>query len=171
MIHSSQQNTADRLFPKFDFNHDTPLPLNLLYREKDQTFIDLPREDIAFSSKNSYLELDFILTHGAAGHFRYANGDYKRLKKLGLFAFFNKNRLTSSSGKNEEIDIAHTVWLIILISSSNENDLSIRSHRNIQRPEKELTHSKWTKRNYHNEAYLKELFLVLQSIKKMLHMA
>ena len=67
--------------------------------KKNQIFIDIPREDTAISLKDSYLELDFSVTHRAGAHNRYVDGDHIRLGNLGPKALFNKDTLTSSSCK------------------------------------------------------------------------
>ena len=77
----------------------TPLSLNLVNGENIQFFIDIPREDRAIFLKDSCIELDFIVTHTAGIHGRYADGDHIRGVNLGPISIFNKYRLTSSSGK------------------------------------------------------------------------
>ena len=52
--------------------------------------------------KNSYLVLDYNVTHRAGAHIRYADRDHIRIGNLGPIAFYNKYRLTSSSGKGIE---------------------------------------------------------------------
>ena len=54
--------------------------------KKKQIFIDIPTEDSAISLKESYLELDFNVTHRAGAHPQYAVGDHIRLVKLDPFA-------------------------------------------------------------------------------------
>ena len=67
----------------------------------------------AISLRDSYLQLDFSVTHRAGAHARYADGDEIRLVNLGPIALFNKYRLTSSSGTEiEEIDKAHAICLL-----------------------------------------------------------
>ena len=64
--------------------------------------------------KDSYIELDFNVTHRAGAHGRNVDGDHTRLVHLGPIALFNKNRLTTSSGKEmEEIDNAQVVGLLL----------------------------------------------------------
>ena len=48
---------------------------------------------------DSYLELDFNVTHRAGGHAPYAFGDHITFVNLGPIALFNKYRLRSSCGK------------------------------------------------------------------------
>ena len=89
--------------------------------------------------KDSYLELDFFITHRAGARGWYADGDLLSLVNLGLIVFFNKYRLTSSSRKErQKIDNAHVIRsLHILISSSRGNDdLLIGFHRSIEAGEK-----------------------------------
>ena len=88
--------------------------------ERSQTFIDIPREDRAVSLEDSYLELDFNVTHRAGAHGRYADCDHIVLVNLGPIALFNKYRLTSSSAKEvEEIENAHVICLMHKILSSS----------------------------------------------------
>ena len=68
----------------------TPPSLNLINGDNNQIFNDIPREDSAISLKDSYLELDFNITHRAGGHARYADGDHIRLVNLGPVALFIK---------------------------------------------------------------------------------
>ena len=106
--------------------------------------------------KDSYLELDFNVTHRAGAHVRYADGDHIRLVNLGPPVIFIKYTLKSSSGKEiEEIDNAHVICLRYkLISSSRDSDdLSIGFHRSIEARERELTNNKTTKGNYHVRIY------------------
>ena len=51
------------------------------------------------SSKDSYLELDFNVTHRGGAHARYVDNNHIGLVNLGPIALFNNNRLTSSNGK------------------------------------------------------------------------
>ena len=78
---------------------DIPQSLNLVYGENNQILFDIRREDSAISLKDSYLELDFNVTHRAAVHIRYVDSDHIRVVNLGPIAMFNKYGLTSSSGK------------------------------------------------------------------------
>ena len=135
--------------------------LHLPYGENNQILIDILREDSAFSLKDSYLELDFNVTHRAGAPARYAGNDHIRLVKLGPTALLTKYKLTSSSGKEEEeIDNAHVICLIykLIWSSRDSDDLSIGFHRNIEARERELTNKKSTKWNYHLRIYSKDIF-------------
>ena len=121
----------------------------------------MPGEDSAMSLKDSYLELDFHVTHRAGGHNRYVDNDHIGLDSLGPVALFNKNRLTSSSGKEiEEIDNAHVNCLMYkLISSSRDSDdLSIGFHRRNEVRKTEPTNIETTEGNYHVGIYLKDIF-------------
>ena len=63
--------------------------------------------------KDSYLELDFNVTHRASGQARYADGDHIRTINLAPIALFNKYKLTNSSGEEkEENDGAHVICLM-----------------------------------------------------------
>ena len=111
--------------------------------------------------RDSYLELDLNVFHGTGAHARYADGDHIRLVNLGPIAFFNKYRLTSSSGKEiKEIDNAHVVCLMQkLTSSSRDSDyLSTGFHKSNEIRERKLTNIKQTKGNYHLRNYLNDVF-------------
>ena len=64
-------------------------------------FFDIPREDKAISIKDSYLELDFNVTHRAGAHAQYTDYDHIILVILGPIVLFKKYRITSSSGKEK----------------------------------------------------------------------
>ena len=111
--------------------------------------------------KDYYPELVFDVTQKAGAHNRYVDNDHIRLVNLGPIAFCNKNKLTSSPGKErEETDNAHVVCLMYkLISSSRDSDdLSIGFHRSIEAQEKALTNNKKTQGNYHVRNCLKDIF-------------
>ena len=88
MFKFSQKYTVYTLVLEGDFFHLTPLSINLVIGEVNHLFIDIPREDIAISLKDSYLELEFDATHRTAIHARYADGDHLRIVNLGLIDFF-----------------------------------------------------------------------------------
>ena len=63
--------------------------------------------------RDSYLELDFIVTHTAGAHAQYADGDHLRIVNLDPIALFNRYSLGSSPGKEvEEVDNAHVICLM-----------------------------------------------------------
>ena len=68
MFNLSQKFAVDRLILKSDYIRYKPPSLNLVKGENNQIFIDIPREDSAISLKDSYLELDFNVTHRAGAH-------------------------------------------------------------------------------------------------------
>ena len=70
--------------------------------KKKQIFIDIASEDSALSLRDSFLELDFNVTHRAGAHARFVDNHHIRLVNLRPTALFNKYRLTSSSGKEKE---------------------------------------------------------------------
>ena len=70
MFNSSQKYVLDRPIRKGDCFRYTPLSLNLVNGENFQSFIDIPREDSAYSLKDSFLEIDFNVTHRAGAHAR-----------------------------------------------------------------------------------------------------
>ena len=92
MFNLSQKFAADRPILKFDYLRYTPPSLNLVNGEINQIFIDIPREDSVFSLRDSYLELDFSVTHRAGAHARYVDGVHIRLVNLGPIALFIKYR-------------------------------------------------------------------------------
>ena len=111
--------------------------------------------------KDSYLELDFNVTHRAGAHARHLDGDHIRLVNLGPIALFKKYRLKSSSGKEiEEINKAHVICLRhkLMSSSRVSDDLSIGFHRSYGVREKEMFINKQTKGNCHVRIYLKVIF-------------
>ena len=119
--------------------------------------------------KDSYLELDFNVTHRAGAHARYADGDHIWLTDFGPFALFNECRLTSSSGKEiEEIDNAHVICLMykLIASSRDSDDLSNGFHRSIAAGERELTICKTIKGNNHDRIYLKDVFVFAERLNK-----
>ena len=62
--------------------------------------------------KDSYFELNFIVTYRAGAHALYLDGNHITLVNLSQFALFIKYRLTSSSGKEiKQIDDAHDIGL------------------------------------------------------------
>ena len=64
----SQNNVFDRPILNWDYIRYTPPSLNLVNGENNQIFIDIPREDRAISLKDSYLELNFNVTHRAGAY-------------------------------------------------------------------------------------------------------
>ena len=152
MFNLSHKNVFDRPVLKCDLIRYTPPWLNLVNGENNQIFIDIPRDDSAISLKDSYLELNFSVTHRAGAHNRYVDDDHIRLFNLRAIALFSKYRLTSSSGKEiEEIDNAHVICLLhkLISSSRDSDDLSIGVHRSIEGRERKLTNNKTTKGIYH----------------------
>ena len=148
MFNLSQKYAVDRPILKYDYIRYNPLSLNLVNAENNQIFIDMPREDSAITFKDSYLEIDFSVTHRAGGHARYVDDDHIRLVNLGPIALFNKYRLASSSGKElEEIDNARVICLMhnLLSSSRDSDDLSIGFHRSNVVRERKLTIYKTSK--------------------------
>ena len=152
MFNLSQEYAVDRPILKSDYIRYTPPSLNPVNGEIIQSFIDIPRENRAISLKDSYLELDFSVTHRARAHARYADGDHKKLVNLSPRALFNKYRLTSSSATEiEEIDNALVICLLhkVISISRDSDDLSIGFHRSNEVRERELSENKRIKGNYH----------------------
>ena len=161
MFNLSQKYAVGRSILKFDYIRYTPPSLTLVNGKNNQVLIDIPREDSAISLKDSYVEIDFSVTHRAVAHARYVDDDHIRLVNLGPIALFNKYRLASSSGKEiEEKDNAHVVCLKhkLLSSSRDSDDLSICFQRSNAVRERELTNNKSTYGNYHVRIYLKDVF-------------
>ena len=119
MFNLSQKHAVDRPILKRDY---TPPWLNLVNGEIDQFFIDIPRKESAISLRDSYLELDFNVTHRVSAHARYADGGHIRLVNLGPIALFNQYRLKSSSGKEiEKIDICHLYSTLYILKTPSLN--------------------------------------------------
>ena len=98
------------LFLKRYYSCFSPHSLNLVNKEINQIFLDIPREDSAISLKDSYLELQFKVTHRAGGHARYVRGDHIRIVKVYSLALFINYGLTSPSEKEkEEDDNSHAI--------------------------------------------------------------
>ena len=92
-----------------------------------QIYINIPRKDSVISLLNSYLDLNFEVFK-KADNSRYANGNDKRLVKLGPIALFTNFKLSTSSGKHlEDISHAHLVSLMnkLIKSSKDSDELSI----------------------------------------------
>ena len=64
----SQKSVVNRPVVKCDYIKYEPPSLYLVNGGNNQIFIDIPREDSAISLKDSYLELDFSVTHRAGAH-------------------------------------------------------------------------------------------------------
>ena len=90
MFNLSQKHAVDRPILKCDYIRYTPPSSKLVNGEKNQMFVDIPREDSALSLRDSYLELDFNVTHRVGAHARYVDNDHIRLLNLGAMALFNK---------------------------------------------------------------------------------
>ena len=164
MFNLSQKHADDRPIQKCDYIRYTPHSLNLVNGENNQIFIDIPQEDSAILLKDSYLELDFNVTHRDAAHARYADGDHIQLVNLRPMELFIKYRLTSSSGNEiEEIDNAHVICLMhkLISSSRSSRDsdyLSIGFHQTNGVRERELTNIKTAKGNYLVRIHSKVIF-------------
>ena len=125
-----------------------------------QIYIKKPREDSVISLLNSYLELNFDVSHAATCN-RYVDNNDIRLVTLGPIALFSDYKLTNSSRKHlEDNDHAHIVSLVYKIktSSKDSDDLSIGFDRRRDRRRRELTNMKFQKRNYHVPIMLKGIF-------------
>ena len=70
MFNLSPNHAVDRLILTCDFIRYTPLSLNFVNGENNQTFFDIPREGISkiVSKKDSYLELGLNVFHTAGAH-------------------------------------------------------------------------------------------------------
>ena len=161
MFSKSQKHAVDGLILKCEYIRNTPPSLSLVNGENDHFLNDNSREDSAISLKDSYLDIDFNVTHRAGAHNRYIDGDPIRLVNVSRIALFNKNRLTSSSRKEkEEIDKAHLICLLhkLISSSRDSNDFSVGFHRSNGFRERELTNNKTTEGNYLVRIYLKDVF-------------
>ena len=90
MFNLSYTQAVFRVILKSDYIRYTPPSFNLVNGEKNQIFIDIPREDSSISLKGSYFELDFIVTHRAGAHAWYADGDHIKLVNLGPLPYLIK---------------------------------------------------------------------------------
>ena len=84
MFNLPQKFAVARLVVKHDYIRYTPPSLFLVNGENNQINIDIPREDSAISLKDSYLKLDFSVTHRAGALNRYVDDDHIRINNLGL---------------------------------------------------------------------------------------
>ena len=158
-----------KLNEKYEINRDilkceyirySPSEISTINTTNSQVYINIPREDSVISLLNSYLELDFDVSHAGTNN-RYEDGNNIRLVNLGPIALFSNYKLTTSSGKHlENIDHAHIVSLMykLLTSSKESNDLSIGFDRDRNRRQRELTINKTQKGKYHIRIYLKDVF-------------
>ena len=89
MFNLSQKYVADRLILKCEYIKYTPSSF-VVNGKNNQFFIDMHREDSAFSLTDSYFELDFNVAHRAGPHARYADFDLKKLVNLGPVALYIK---------------------------------------------------------------------------------
>ena len=161
MLNLSQKHVVDRPILKCEYIRNTPPSLNLVNGEINQLFTDITREGSAISLKNSYLELDFNVTHRAGAHNRYIDDDHIKIVNLGPIAVINKYSITSSSEKEiKEIDNFHVICLMCKLKSisRDSDDLSLGFHRIIGVRERKLTNKKTTQGNYHVRIYLKDFF-------------
>ena len=87
MFNLSQEYAVDRRILKCDYIRYTPPSLNPVNGESIQSLIDIPRENSGISMKDSYLELDFSVTHRAGAHAWYADGDHIKLVNFKSYNF------------------------------------------------------------------------------------
>ena len=135
-----------------------------------QIFITLPIEGSVTSLINSYLDLNFEVIKKTDDS-RYANGDAIRLVNLGPIALFSNFKLTTSSGKHlREISHAHLVLLMykLIISSEDDDDLSIGFDHSRNRRKDELSLTKNKRGKYHLRILLKDVFGFADCQKKPL---
>ena len=148
----SEIYTADRPILKGIYVRYTPPSLKLVNGEKNQFFIDIPREDIFFSFKDKGFDLDFISIQ-TTGDARFADGDHVQSVNLGPYALFNEYRLPScSSGKEkEENDIAHIICLMysFTLKSRDSDAFSIGFPKNFGARVREITDNKRSTGNCH----------------------
>ena len=114
---------------------------------------------------DSYLDLNFEVTHRAGAYNRYVDNDHIRLVNLRPIALSIKYRIKISSGKEiKEIDKAHVICLMhnVLSSSRDSDKLSISFHKNIYVREREVTNNKTTKGNHQVQVYIKVIFGVVE---------
>ena len=112
MFKLSEKYQTGRKILKYDYIRSSPLEISTINFPNCQTYINIQREDSAYSLKGSLLRLNFDVLHDATNN-RYAIGNDIRLNNFGPAALFSNFRLTTSSGKHiEEISKNHIVSLM-----------------------------------------------------------
>ena len=77
MFNSSQKYAVDRPNLKCDYVRYTQTSLDLLViGENNQNFIHIPKGNSAISLNDSFIEINFNVTHRAVAHAHYAGGDH-----------------------------------------------------------------------------------------------
>ena len=119
MFKPSEKYSINRDILKCDFIRYSPSEISMINTANSQVYINIPREDSVISLLKSYLNLIFDVLHAPTNN-RYTDGNDIKLVNLGPVAFFNKHKLTTSSGRHlENIDHAPIVcFLYKLITSS-----------------------------------------------------
>ena len=104
---------------KCGFTRFSPAQTSTIYTpNRQQIYINIPREDSVISLINSYLHLNFKFIKKAESS-RYAYGNGKRLVNFKPIASFSSYNLTASSAKHlEDISHGHIVSLIYKVIAS-----------------------------------------------------
>ena len=160
MFKVNEKYEINRDILKCDYIRYNPSERSTVKTANSQVYINLRREDSVISLLNIYLEINFGVLHAGTNN-RYVDGNNIRLVNLGPIALFSNYKLTTSSSKHlENIDHAHIVSLMykLLTSSKGSDDLSIGSHRDRNRRQRELTNNKTQQGKYHITIYLKDVF-------------
>ena len=135
--------TLSRELYKSDFYRYIPNSLATANNNNSNITIHIPREDSYISLQNSYVLVEFELTHN--DDTKYVDGNEISLVNLGPIAMFAEARLTTHSGKHlEKVENVHPISLMHkLLSSCHETtDLLSGFDSSIPRRRKELTNNK-----------------------------
>ena len=146
---------------KSDFYRYIPSSLATVNNNNSNITINIPREDSYISLQNSYILIDFEVTHD--DDTKYINGNEISLVNLGPVALFSEAKLTSHSGKDlEKVENLHTVSLMHkLLSSCHETIEPLYGFdSNINRRRQELTKNKedLEKGTFYNRIRLIDIF-------------
>ena len=132
--------TLSRELNKSDFYRYIPNSLATINNNNSNVTIHVPREDSYISLQNSYIVLDFEVTHNDST--KYVDGDEISLVNLGPIAAFSEVKLTTHSGKHlEKVENLHPISLMYkLLSSCHDTiDHLYGFDTNVTRRREELT--------------------------------
>ena len=153
--------TLSKELYKSDFYRYIPSSLTTVNNNNSNITIHIPREDSYISLQNSYILIDFEVTHD--DDTKYAIGDEISLVNLGPVALFSEAKLTTHSGKHlEKVENLHTVSLMhkLLSSSHDTYDIIYGFDSSIPRRREELTNNKEAgeKGTFYNRIRLIDIF-------------
>ena len=146
----------------------SPSEKSTIYTAISQLYIRISREGSVISSLNSYLDLNFVVSHAASGN-RYADNNGLGLVNLAPNALFSSYRLTTSSGKHlEDISHAQMVSLMYKLKTSAKyiDDLSNGFDRDRDRRQRGLINNKDQKGKYHERIMLKNIIGLVEHQEK-----